>query len=211
MTNLEFSKSFMSSTNELFTNNLDYRIFTASPATGVIYLINNFLSGHCRMRGKDEGRYPFHYLEMIDNLFGEEKNTIEVCSRSVQDVYTVDIDPNCKPTRVTDGQTLAGLPNEIFDRWRCDPPYNERTAREMYHCFLPNTAELLQAGSRVCKKGSLLFLLLGPQNYQYCPPSLVRIGWIGITVVPNNELRALHIYLKVSDSNLEVGEYQSQL
>jgi len=201
----------MSSTNELFTNNLDYKIYTAKPATGIIYLINNFISGHCRMRGKDEGRYPFHYLEMIENLFGRQENTIEVCSRSVQDVFTVDIDPNCKPTRVTDGQTLAGLPNEIFDRWRCDPPYNERTAREMYHCFLPNTAELLQAGSRVCKKGSLLFLLLGPQNYQYCPPNLVRIGWIAITIVPNNELRALHIYLKVSDSNLQAGEYQSQL
>ena len=35
------------------------------------------------MRGKNEGRYPFHYLEMIDNIFGYEPNTIEVCSRSV--------------------------------------------------------------------------------------------------------------------------------
>jgi hypothetical protein len=29
------------------------------------------------MRGKDEGRYPFHYLEMIDNLFGEEKTRLK--------------------------------------------------------------------------------------------------------------------------------------
>ena len=42
-----------------------------------------------------------------------------------------------------------------------------------------------------------MFLLLGPQNYQICPPGVKRIGWIAITVVPNNELRALHIFLKL--------------
>jgi hypothetical protein len=29
--------------------------------------------------------------------------------------------------------------------------------------------ELLKAGARVCKPGSLMFLLLGPRNYQICP------------------------------------------
>ena len=43
-----------------------------------------------------------------------------------------------------------------------------------------------------------MFLLLGPQNYQICPPGVKRIGWIAITVVPNNELRALHIFLNYS-------------
>jgi hypothetical protein len=52
----------------------------------------------------------------------------------------------------------------------------------------PITRELLKAGARVCKVGSLLFLLLGPQNYQWYPPRVKRIGWIAITIVPNNEL-----------------------
>ena len=168
------------------------------------------------MRGKDEGRYPFHYLEMIENLFGKEKNTIEVCSRTVDDgSFTVDIDSRCLPSLDTDGQTLAGIEDNRFNRWRCDPPYNEKTAREMYHCSLPNTAKLLQAGARVCKANSLMFLLLGPQNYQYCPTEITRIGWIAITIVPNNELRALHIYVKNSNGKDErEGErrdYQSQL
>ena len=54
---------------------------------------------------------------------------------------------------------------------------------------LPAPIKLLQAGARVSKVGSLMFLLLGPKNYQICPQGVKRIGWIGLTVVPNNELR----------------------
>lgn len=53
---------------------------------------------------------------------------------------------------------------------------------------------------RVCNVGSFLFLLLGPKNYQMCPQGVKRIGWIAITVVPNNELRALNIYYKYTDT-----------
>lgn len=207
-------------------------IYSAHPATGVLYITEDnlsFISGHVRMRGKDEGRYPFHYLRMIENLFGYEAETIEVCSRYVNDgAFTVDIDRNCGPMLVTDGETLAGIEDQSFNRWRCDPPYNEKTAREMYHCPLPNIGRLLQAGARVVRPGSLMFLLLGPQNYQWTPPGVVRIGWIAITIVPNNELRALHIYLKLDNPNTtrqpqynldnangnttyQAGHYQSQL
>jgi hypothetical protein len=41
-----------------------------------------------------------------------------------------------------------------------------------------------------------MFLLLGPQNYQWHPEGVKRIGWIAITVVPNNEVRALNIFFK---------------
>ena len=53
----------------------------------------------------------------------------------------------------------------------------------------------------MCKVGSLMFLLLGPVNYQICPQGVKRVGWIGITVVPNNELRTLNIYYKYADSS----------
>ena len=51
----------------------------------------------------------------------------------------------------------------------------------------------------MCKVGFLMFLLLGPKNYQICPQGVKRIGWIGLTVVPNNELRTLNIYYKYED------------
>jgi len=190
-----------------------YCIIPAYPATGILYITANspdFISGHIRLRGKDEGRYPYNYLEMINNIFGKEDNTIEVCSRSVKGTkesssclsacFTVDINSETKPDLVEDAQTLDSIPNNKFNRWRCDPPYNQDTAQRMYRTNLPATSELLKAGARVCKVGALLFLLLGSQNYQWCPPGVKRIGWIAITVVPNNELRALHIFYKYADS-----------
>ena len=92
---------------------------------------------------------------------------------------------------------MKGIDDNTFNRWRCDPPYSLRTAKKMYNCNeLPNTGKLLKAGDRVCKRGSLLFLLLGPENHQACPAGVKRIGLILITVVPNNEIRALNIYHK---------------
>jgi hypothetical protein len=182
-----------------------YYLIPADPATGVLFITPNsphFISGQVRLRGRDGGRYPFNYLEMLDTIFGKEKNTIEVCSGSVNgDCFTVDIHPDIRPDLVTDGQELYKIPNGRFCRWRCDPPYNVKTAEKMYGTRLPNTGKLLKAGARVCKVGSLMFLLLGPQNYQMCPPGVQRVGWIAMTIVPNNELRALHIFYKYADPN----------
>jgi len=101
------------------------------------------------------------------------------------------------------GQILDDIPNGVFNRWRCDPPYNPKTAREMYGTNLPNPLRLIKAGARVCKPGSLMFLLLGPQNYQWHPVGIKRIGYINITIVPNNENRALNIFYKYADALIE--------
>ena len=69
----------------------------------------------------------------------------------------------------------------------------------MYGTDLPETGKLLKAGARVCKLGALLFLLLGHQNYQRYPYGIKRIGWVAITVVPNNEARALNIFYKYAN------------
>lgn len=179
-----------------------YRIITAKPATGVLYVKNGFWSGHVRMRGKGGGVYPFHYLEMLDRLFGAEKNTIEVCSGTVKNSITVDINPNCKPDIVGDGQNLSCIRDNSFARWRCDPPYNEDTAAKMYNTKLLNLGKLLKAGSQVVRPGSLMFLLCS-QNYQQCPANIERIGVFYISVVPNNETRILNIYRKKPDESLE--------
>lgn len=189
--------------NRLIEFNEDYFVVPCAPATGILFITKRtpcFISGHLRMRGRNKGRYPYKYLEMIDKVFGCEQNTIEVCSHSITNkeaAFTVDINPDCKPNLVCNGESLEGIIDGQYDRWRCDPPYNQKTAQKMYGTSLPKTYGLLHAGSRILKANSLMFLLLGPQNYQKCPPCVKRIGWVAITVVPNNELRALHIYLKL--------------
>jgi hypothetical protein len=210
--NLIKSRYYTISTTEDSYSKSKYFIIPANPATGILFVTQDnpqFISGHVRVRGRGEGRYPYRYLEMIDTIFGKEDSTIEVCSHSVKSknghqgnkkslCFTVDINPKTCPDLVADGQKLDAIPNSIFNRWRCDPPYNEKTAEKMYRTTLPVTGELLKAASRVCRVGSLLFLLLGPQNYQWCPAEIKRIGWVAMTIVPNNELRALHIYYKYS-------------
>ena len=135
---------------------------------------------------------------MIERIFGPEENTIEVCSHNSQfpKALTVDINPGNKPDVIDDAQFLSKIESNSFNRWRCDPPYNSATAYNMYNTKLPVTSKLLEAGARVCRVNSLLFLLLGPQNYQWAPIGVKRIGWVAITVVPNNELRPLHIFHK---------------
>lgn len=202
----------MSECNELmeFTS---YNVYSCDPATGVVYLTDKnryFLSGHVRMRGEPNGSYPHFYNEMLDNLFGPEDNTIECCSYKIKskgNMITVDINPEYKPDIVADAQDLRQKvgPNG-FRRWKCDPPYNARTAKAMYDTDLPNPIKLLKEGCRVCKPGALLFLLLGPKNYQPCPPGLKRIGLFFITVVPNNEIRALNIYYKLNPSQIRTSK-----
>jgi hypothetical protein len=188
--------------------NQEYSIILASPVKGVLYVTQDcpyYISGQVRVRGRDNGSYPYNYLEMIDAVFGKEDNTIEVCSGMVgkygyTSCYTVDINPDINPDLVEDGQMLSSVPNNRFSRWRGDPPYNPVTARKMYGTDLPSSIKLLEAGARVCKVGSLMFLLLGPKIYQWHPKGVKRIGWIAITVVPNNEVRALNIYYKYADA-----------
>jgi hypothetical protein len=184
-------------------DNPDTYIILPKPLKGTLFVsFDNlgYMSGQVRVRGNAGGKYPFHYLEMIEYVFGREENTIEVCSGSVNEkCFTVDLNPETNPQIVDDGQTLYKIPNDMFNRWRCDPPYNENTARKMYGTDLPKPIRLLEAGARVCRKGSLMFMLLGPTNYQWHPKGTKRIAYIDMTVVPNNEVRCLNVFYKYGD------------
>lgn len=180
-------------------------IIPAYPAVGALFVNKDnpsYITGYVRTRGRDNGKYPYNYLEMLDQIFGYEPNTIEVCSNSVRDAFTVDINPEYNPSCIDDAQVLSNIESNIFDRFRADPPYSERAAKEMYHTSLPDVGKLLKAGARVCKQKALLFLLLGNVNRQACPLGVKRIGHISISVIPNNEMRNLHIYYKLDSCNV---------
>ena len=93
---------------------------------------------------------------MIQNIFGDANNAIEVCSNSIKAnslLTTVDIRPDVKPHYVADGQDMSEFfEDEKFDRWYCDPPYNEENALKMYDTRLPSRQKLLKEGARVIKK-----------------------------------------------------------
>jgi hypothetical protein len=188
--------------------NRKYFIIPATPAVGALYITEDtpgFISGHIRARARGNGCYPYNILETIATIFGKENKTIEVCSGNIRKYgvdntcYTVDINPDTDPDLVEDGQILSSVPGNTFNRWRCDPPYNVKTAREMYRTDLPSPIRLLKAGARVCTVGSLMFLLLGHSSYQPTPKGVKRIGHIPISIIPNNEVRDLNIFYKYAD------------
>ena len=78
-------------------------------------------------------------------------------------------------------------------RDRCNLPYNQKTAKEMYDCQL---SKLLKAGARLVMPRSLM-LLLCSQVQEPVPEGLKKIGIITISIVPTNEIRVLNIYVKL--------------
>jgi hypothetical protein len=78
-----------------------YSIFALDSANGVIYVTASsphYVSGHLRLRGNDNGKYPYKIKELIDELFGRcnpAGEEIEVCSGEVEankfNLVTVDI------------------------------------------------------------------------------------------------------------------------
>ena len=172
-----------------------YSVYCLTKGVGVLYITKaspQLLSGHIRLRGRNNGRYPYRYKEMIDELFGSSTslNMIECCSGDVKaksNLYTVDINKDKHPSLVCDAQALPAKLTNSFDRWDCDPPYNHNTATKMYDTKLPSFSRLLTEGARVVKPGGLLFFLIGNKNMQWCPPSLTRIGLLFCTIVPLQE------------------------
>jgi hypothetical protein len=182
-----------------------YSIFALDSAVGVCYITPSsphYISGHLRLLANNNGRYPYKFKTMIEELFGSSPSSseeLEVCSGEIvakPNLVTVDINPAKKPSYVLDGQDLPDEWNNRFGRWNCDPPYSEHAAKHMYGTDMPSIPKLLSEGARVVKSGSLLFFLLGDKNMQWTPPSLIRIGLLIITIVPLQEIRALHCYLK---------------
>jgi hypothetical protein len=191
----------------IFSDDKYSSIIALKSVTGVCYITNNspqFISGHLRLRGKNNGSYPYGHKEFITELFGgisSHEQEIEVCSGTVEkrpNLITVDITPDKQADYTMDAQELPQEWGNRFARWSADPPYSEKAAEKMYNLTeLLSISRLLIEGARVTKPGGLLFLLLGAKNMQWCPASLIRIGWIGITIVPNQEIRALHCYIKI--------------
>jgi DNA modification methylase len=143
---------------------------------------------------------------MLEEIFGtcnplEEQ--IEVCSgwvKNAPNLMTVNINPERHPVHVGDGQSLPKEWDNRFDRWSADPPYNEQTAEKMYGTQLPSWSKLLTEGARVTKPGGLLFLLMG--DVYLHPKGTMKIGWLVLSIAPNQEARAIHIYLKNADANI---------
>lgn len=149
---------------------------------------------------KYHGSYPGTFLKRVRENWIGQGDIVHICSGTVDNGMTIDINPKQRPTFVADAQNLPlkdnCLPNVIID-----PPYDEANA-EAYGYSYPQPYKLLEEGVRVTKPGGYIgmlhwLVLIRPKTCQ-------RVAVIGITIGANMRIRCFSLFRKYN--NLEQFE-----
>lgn len=138
------------------------------------------------------GSFPKGFYARMKAVMGEG-SYLFVCSGSISEGVTVDINPERKPTVVADAQCLPFADN-VFDVVIVDPPYSAKDA-EIYgtkhfpaHRALWEAARVARPGGRV---GFLHYMV--PKT----PPGTKRVGMVAVTCGPCLKIRAFSIFEKL--------------
>lgn len=159
---------------------------------------------------KFDGAYPAGFLtnwkEAFANYIPENPKILHVCAGRVpkSEGMTLDIDPKYDPDYLCNAETMRYgslmegekiVPSSYFDWALADPPYNDEAAEKYYSKKLLNKSRMLQQMIRVVKVGGFLGIL--DQTMPQGPPHNVKcVARIGITSVPNLDMRILTIFRK---------------
>lgn len=153
---------------------------------------------------KFSGAYPAGFLKRVKSAFSEvyPKDTNEilhVCSGRINpsEGMRLDINPQYNPDFLDNAETMDSIHNERFSWVQSDTPYNGRASEKYYGRPLLNRAKCIRAMTRVCKIGGYVSLLdqISPNSV---PRNLKRIAIIGVTSVPNQDLRVFSVFQKIS-------------
>jgi SAM-dependent methyltransferase len=140
------------------------------------------------------GAFPNGFLERLRETpwWGEQR--LHLCSGTVKDGVTIDINPNVEPTIIADLNDGIPLPSSSFDFVLIDPPYAEEKARGLYSVPLLSVPKLLKETGRVIKPGGFVALL---DLRVWVPPKSLR--WEALIAVYTanpgvKPLRALSVF-----------------
>ncbi len=133
------------------------------------------------------GGFPTGFLNAVRKKGWLRNRTLHVCSGSVKDGVTLDINPDVKPTVVGSGEALPFKTN-TFGSVLIDPPYSKEYARKMYGCKYPGMWTLLGEGKRVLKQGGYIGLvhrnMISPHHWPpwNSAPRMKRTAMIAVAV-----------------------------
>jgi len=161
---------------------------------------------------KFEGAYPAGFLknwkEAFANYIPEDKSLIlHVCSGRVpnDEGKRLDIDPTFDPDYLCNAETFRygslmegeqQVPPEKFIWAIADPPYNEDAAIKYYSRKLLKKNLMIKQMTRVVKIGGFVGIL--DQTMPQSPPrNLKCVARIGITSVPNLDMRIFTVFRKI--------------
>ena len=160
---------------------------------------------------KFDGAYPAgflknFYLAFSDYIPSDKKKILHVCAGRVpkSEGVTLDINPNYNPDYLCNAETMRygsldgemQVPSNSFALVLADPPYNEEASKKYYNIKLLSKSKMLKQMARVVVKSGLVGIL--DQTMPVSPPKELKcVARIGVTSVPNLDMRILTIFQKV--------------
>ena len=157
--------------------------------------------------GQYRGIYPGKFIERVNQIIPMNDKLIlhQFGGTTKQDNFnhTVDINPEMKPTYLTDARDLKLIPDNTYDIVLADPPYDSENinySEKLYGCKPVKPYSFVKEGVRVLKPGGYYCIL--HQLVYKKPNGCERVGVIAITTGPNMRIRVLNIFQKSTQTNL---------
>lgn len=152
---------------------------------------------------KFSGAYPKGFMKRVKAAFKEVYPTnpshiLHVCAGRISksEGHTLDISPKYKPDYLDNAETMRKVKSNSHWWVQSDTPYNKRASEKYYGRPLLNRSKMIRAMIRVCKLGGFVSLLdqISPNSV---PRNLKRVALIGVTSIPNQDMRIYTVFQKV--------------
>jgi len=156
---------------------------------------------------KFSGSYPAGFLKRLKSSFKDflpasNMDILHVCSGRLppEEGMRLDISEEYDPDILSNAEDMSQINDESFLWVIADPPYNEEASRKYYGRPLLNKVKMIREMARVCKEGGYVALLdqYSPNSFPRC---LKRNALIGITSVPNTDMRVFTVWQKIDKFN----------
>jgi len=108
----------------------------------------------------------------------------------------LDVDDKYEPDYLSDAEDMSRIRDEEFSWVIADPPYNEDASKKYYKRPLLKKSQMIREMARVCMVDGFIALLdqYSPNSFPRC---LKRVALIGVTSVPNTDMRIFTVWQKV--------------
>ncbi len=152
---------------------------------------------------KFSGAYPAGFLKRFKSAFQDflpkdNMDILHVCAGRLphEEGTRLDASEKYDPDILSNAEDMSQINDEAFSWVIADPPYNEEASQKYYGMPLLNKPKMIREMARVCKTNGFIALLdqYSPNSFTRC---LKRIALIGVTSVPNTDMRIFTVWQKV--------------